>query len=148
MMDKRRQWLRVWLVALLAAVSGLGMGNVGGDGVVEIPRADRNFSATLSDASGLTIQLTHFTCEGKTFFSGKLGRADASVDFADISTVTITSGNEKHAKAVIDLKSADTITLLMDRRLACYGASAIADIRIALSDIRRIDINGLAGDGS
>ena len=141
----RKQWL---LIGLIAAIVGLGMGNVGGDGVIEIPQAVRNFSVTLTDASGLTIDLSNFTCEGKTFFSGKLGRADASVDFADIQTVTISTRNEENVKAVLALKSGETVSLIMDKQLACYGSSEIADIRIILADIRQIEIQGRIGDAS
>ncbi|MDY6824769.1 MAG: hypothetical protein SWH68_13380 [Thermodesulfobacteriota bacterium] len=140
-----KQWL---LIGMMAAILGLGMGNVGGDGVIEIPQAVRNFSVTLTDASGLTIELTNFTCEGKTFFSGKLGRADASVDFADIRTVTIKVHDEENVKLVLALKSGEIVSLIMDKKLACYGSSEIADIRIALADIRQIGFERRIGDAS
>lgn len=135
------------IIGLLAAGLGLGMGNVGGDGVVEIPRAVRNFSVTLTDVSDLTLQLTNFTCEGKTFFSGKLGRADASVDFADVLTVTIEHYNDDKVKAVLQLQSDEMVTLVMDKKLACFGSSAIADIRISISDIRLIENHGQTEGG-
>ncbi|MDY6905623.1 MAG: hypothetical protein SWH61_13175 [Thermodesulfobacteriota bacterium] len=136
------------MLGVLAAVLSLGMGNVDGDGVVEIPQAVRNFTVTLTDASGLTLRLTNFTCEGKTFFSGKLGRADASVDFADIQTVTIGNHKDGQVLAVIALKNGDSVTLVMDTKLACYGSSAIADIRISIADIRRIENHGQAESGA
>jgi len=143
--DKDKKLL---LVGLLTAIFGLGMGNVGDDSVIEIPEVARNFSVILTDISGMQINLTNLTCNGKTFFFGKLSKADASVDFADIGSVSFEKENNDYVKAVLKFKNGDTASLVMDKTHVCFGSSPIADIRIVISDIRQIEFHGRVDDGS
>ena len=126
---------------LLAAFLCLGMGTMG-DGGVEIPKTSRNYSATLVDRSGLSIDLDHFSFEGKTFFYGKLGMAEASVDFDKIKSIKFNRGDTGKVLATIDLADGKKVTLAIKKDMSCYGSSSVADIKIDVADIAEIEMHG------
>ncbi len=69
------------------------------------------------------------------------------MDFEDIVTASfVYGGGETNVKAELRLKTGETVTLRIDHPLSCFGSSSIADIKISLSDIRKIDIHGPADD--
>ena len=129
------------LLVVMAAVMCLGMGG-GGQGGIEIPEPARDFSATLVDRSGLSIVLNRFSCDGSTFFFGKMGMADASVDFDRIRSATFEKAENGTVTALIRLKDGDTVRLVMKGDMACYGSSTVADVRILLADIQELEIQG------
>lgn len=131
-------------VAILAisALLCLGMGDLGDDGV-EIPKTGRNYSVRLVDRSGLSIDLERFSFEGKTFFYGKLGMANASVDFDKIRSVRFERGEDGKVVAEIELDNGETVSLVMKKSLACYGSSSVADIKIEIGDIDTIQMLGV-----
>ena len=131
------------ILAMLGALVCLGMGGAG-QGGIEIPEPVRNFSATVTDRSGLSIFLERFSCEGNTFFFGKLGMADASVDFDKIRSALFEKAADKMVVADVQLKDGEMVRLRMKEDMACYGASAVADVRILLADIQRIEFKGQA----
>ena len=130
------------LLLMVAALGCLGMGGMGGG--IEIPQTTKNFSVVLVDRSGLSISLDRFSCDGNTFFAGKLGMAEASVDFGRIRSVAFEKAEKKMVAAVIHLKDGETVRLLMEDDLACYGAASVADVRILVSDIKSIEFKGAA----
>jgi hypothetical protein len=129
------------LLSVMAAVMCLGMGG-GGQGGIEIPEPARDFSAALVDRSGLSIVLNRFSCDGSTFFFGKMGMADASVDFDRIRSAAFEKAADGTVSALIQLKDGDTVRLVMKGDMACYGASTVADVRILLADIQNLEIQG------
>jgi len=129
------------LLVMVAAAMCLGMGGAG-QGSVEIPEPARDFSAVLVDRSGLSIVLNRFSCEGNTFFFGKMGMADASVDFDRIRSAAFEKAEDGTVAALIQLKDGDTVRLIMKGEMACYGSSTVADVRILLADIQDLEIQG------
>ncbi|MFZ5562927.1 MAG: hypothetical protein ACOZBW_02670 [Thermodesulfobacteriota bacterium] len=130
------------LLTVAIALACLGMGGMGGG--IEVPKTAKNYSVALVDRSGLSISLSRFSCDGNTLFAGKLGMAEASVDFSRIRSVAFEKAENKMVTAAISLKDGDTVRLMMEDDIACYGAASVADVRIVLADIRSIEFKGTA----
>ena len=138
---------RIRLLPVLAVVCFFSLGMGGAGQIVGIPEPVNNYAVTITDVSGLSMRLEKFTVAGKTFFSGKFGRAEAAVDFQKIDLVTIESV-EKTAVATLNLTNGTTIELHMPGETICYGESTVALIRIKLADIAGIQVHGLTKSDS
>lgn len=117
----------------------LGMGGNDGDSVVQVPKTEKNYAATLMDQADVSIELERFSCDGQTFMTGKFGKSEISIDFEKIDTATfILQGKE--VKAGVKLKDGQLIEIMMDKKKACFGVSAFANVRIELGDIKKISM--------
>ncbi len=119
----------------------LGMGGMGEGGRIDVPEPEENYAVNLIDQSDVSIDLEKFSCDGLTYFIGKLGRVEISVDFDKINSVFFLL-QDKDVKAKVNLKDGKVIELLVDKTKPCYGVSSFADIRIEMQDIKRITIHG------
>jgi hypothetical protein len=119
----------------------LGMGGMGGGDRIDVPEPEENYAVNLIDQSDVSIDLEKFSCDGLTYFIGKLGRVEISVDFDKINSVFFLL-QDKDVKAKVNLKDGKVIELLVDKTKPCYGVSSFADIRIEMQDIKRITIHG------
>ena len=119
----------------------LGMGGMGGGDRIDMPEPEENYAVNLIDQSDVSIDLEKFSCDGLTYFIGKLGRVEISVDFDKINSVFFLL-QDKDVKAKVNLKDGKVIELLVDKTKPCYGVSSFADIRIEMQDIKRITIHG------
>ena len=131
---------KLWsaFVGLLCLLS-LGMGGMGENSVVNIPKTDDNFAVTLMDQSDVSMELERFSFDGQTFLTGKFGKSDISIDFEIIDTVAFLS-QENEVKAGVRLKDGQLVEIMVDKKKACFGTSSFANVRIGVSDIKIITI--------
>ena len=127
----------VILICLLA----VGMGNMGERGVIDIPEPEKNHAATLVDQTDVSMDLEKFSFEGQTYFIGKLGRAEISIDFDKIDSVLFILQDD-HVKAKVNLKDGKALEILIDKDKNCYGISSFGNVRIEVQDIKKITLHG------
>jgi len=100
----------------------LGMGNMGERGVIDIPEPEKNYSVALVDQADISMDLERFSFEGQTYFIGKLGRAEISIDFDKINSVLFILEDDC-VKAKVKLKDGKALEILVDKGKNCYGIS-------------------------
>ena len=133
------KWLSFLL--LMVCMFTMGMGGMGSDQVVDIPEPDFNYRVTLIDQADVSMDLQKFSCEGQTFLSGTLGKAEISIDFEKIRSIFfLLDGN--HLQANVNLIDGRTETIAVDKKQPCYGASSYADVKIEMQHIKTITLHG------
>ena len=115
----------------------LGMGNMGERGVIDIPEPEKNYAVALVDQADISMDLEKFSFEGQTYFIGKLGRAEISINFDKIDSVLFILQDD-YVKARVNLKDGKALEILVDKGKNCYGISSFANIRIEVQDIKKI----------
>jgi hypothetical protein len=130
-------------LVILICVLAVGMGNMGEMGVIDIPEPEKNYAATLVDQTDVSMDLEKFSFEGQTYFIGKLGRAEISIDFDKIDSVLFIL-QDNHVKAKVNLKDGKALEVLADKGKNCYGISSFANVRIEVQDIKKITLHGRA----
>jgi hypothetical protein len=120
----------------------VGMGNMGERGVIDIPEPEKNYTATLVDQTDVSMDLEKFSFEGQTYFIGKLGRAEISIDFDKIDLVLFILQDD-HVKAKVNLKDGKALEILIDKDKNCYGISSFGNVRIEVQDIKKVAVHGL-----
>ena len=90
-------------LGILICFLTIGMGNMGERGVVDIPEPEKNYAVALVDQTDVSMDLEKFSFEGQTYFIGKLGMAEISIDFDKIDSVLFIL-QDNHVKAKVNLK--------------------------------------------
>ena len=137
-MKKSRYFGLVILICFLT----VGMGNMGERGVIDIPEPEKNYAATLVDQTDVSMDLEKFSFEGQTYFIGKLGRAEISIDFDRIDSVLFILQYDQ-VKAKVNLKDGKALEILIDKDKNCYGISSFGNVRIEVQDIKKVAVHGL-----
>ena len=128
----------VILICLLA----FGMGNMGERDVIDIPEPEKDYVATLVDQTDVSMDLEKFSFEGQTYFIGKLGRAEISIDFDKIDSVLFILQDDQ-VKARVNLKDGKALEIIVDKDKNCYGISSFGNVRIEVQDIKKVAVHGL-----
>jgi len=109
--------------------------------VIDIPEPEKNYAATLVDQTDVSMDLEKFSFEGQTYFIGKLGRAEISIDFDKIDSILFILQDD-HVKAKVNLKDGKALEILIDKGKNCYGISSFGNVRIQLQDIKKVAVHG------
>jgi len=129
---------------LLAALwlMGLGGGTEGGAGS-SIPIPQQNFTVTVADRSGQSLEAKRFTWEGKVEFRGQIGNATVSLPFSKVKSVRVQPVNGDKTpgtvKATVTLRSGESVDVGIDRTSKCYGETKFGNYEIFFKDIASID---------
>ena len=118
-----------------------GMGNMGERDVIDIPEPEKNYAVTLVDQTDVSLSLEKFSFEGQTYFIGKLGRAEISIDFGKINSALFILEDD-YVKVKVNLKDGKILEILVDKSKNCYGISSFANVRIEVQDIKKITVHG------
>ncbi|MBU2522153.1 MAG: hypothetical protein KKD50_07985 [Proteobacteria bacterium] len=118
----------------------VGMGDIGERGVIDIPEPEKNYAVSLVDQADVSMDLEKFSFEGQTYFIGKLGRAEISIDFGKIDSVLLILQDD-HVKAKVNLKDGKALEIIVDKGKICYGISSFANVKIELQDIKKITMH-------
>jgi hypothetical protein len=141
-MNRARWWaLRAGALALAAGWL-MGLSGGGGETGSEIPIPQENFTVTISDANGRSLQARRFTWEGKVFFRAQYGSATVTLPFSKIKSVTV-APEEKTAlpaqiHAKITLKTGESVDVTLDRTTKCYGETKFGNYEIFMKDVSSI----------
>lgn len=128
-------------VIIIVCLFLISMGSNGGNGVVKVPEPEKNYTVTLIDQLDVSMELGKFSCDGMTFFTGKLSRSEVSVDFSRIRSVLFLL-KDKQVVAKLRLKDGNVVELLMKNKQPCYGLSSFGNVKIEMVDIKKITIHG------
>lgn len=136
----RRLALLLLTVLLPAAAFATGFG--GADNPTRIPVPARVFSATVEDNAGTQVKVDKVTFDGEVFLFGKVGEGQAAVPFEKIEEVRFEPTGETGTRiAFVKLREGDSVRLVVESDLPCYGASAFGNYRIEVKDIRVVRVN-------
>ena len=127
---------------ILICCLNLGMGSMGDPVSVKTPEPDTDFLVTVTDQDDVTMELEKFSCEGHTFITGKMGKADLSIDFEKIRSMLFV---EKAGQITANVTLADgkQAVLVLEKNIPCFGASSFADVRIMVQDIKKVVFHGI-----
>jgi len=78
----------------------------------------KDYAATLVDQTDVSMDLEKFSFEGQTYFIGKLGRAEISIDFDKIDSVLFILQDDQ-VKARLNLKDGKTLEIIVDKDKNC-----------------------------
>ena len=128
--------LFIWICCLT-----LGMGSMGEPVSVRTPEPDINFRATVVDQDDVSLELEKFSFNGKTYITGKMGKAELSIDFEKIRSILFVK-KDGRITAMVTLDDQQKIELLLEQDAPCFGTSSFADVRIAAGDIKKVLFHG------
>jgi len=145
--EHTRYPLRHWFVLsllVLAAPWLLGM-NGGGGGDAEgsqVPLPARNYTVTITDTTGNSVQASRFTWEAKTFFRARYGNATVSLPFDKIASVQTTPGKKADTDwipATVTLETGEKIDISVERSSKCYGETKFGGYEIYFKDVASLN---------
>lgn len=108
----------------------------------EIPIPDKEVTAVITDSEGLTLNLTQFSINGKTFLQGRLGAGRVAVPFDQIHFLTL-SLEPKGISARVELTDRSHLNLLLEKGLTAYGKIKAGTYQILLDQVKKIEIQGV-----
>jgi len=132
------------VLAVIFAFSLLGMGSFDDKIPKKIPEPDDNFSAKIIDQYDVSSNITSFSLDGLTSVSGKLGGGFISVPFTNIQCINFFKKDGNQFATVI-LKKGAEVELKMDENGIFYGRLPYGLFSIKIGEIKKIVINGKAG---
>lgn len=131
------------VIIFVAALFLMGMGKMDQpEKSGEIPVPDKEVSAVINDSEGLTLTLTQFSINGKTFLQGKLGAGLVAVPFSQIRVMALSS-EPKGIAVKVELNDRSQLNLLLEKGLTAYGKIRAGTYQILLDQIKKIEIQGI-----
>lgn len=128
-------------LVLLTATMLMGMGSLGGAPEGEVPKTDENLKVQLTDRSGVRIELTKFSMNGKVFLEGKRGAGELSVFFRNLKEIGFGPVSGDTVPADLQLKSGRRVQLAIPTNAVFYGDTGDGAYQISARDISRILIH-------
>ncbi len=132
------------VIIFVAALFLMGMGKMDqSEKSGEIPVPDKEVSAVITDSEGLTLNLTQFSINGKTFLQGKLGAGRVAIPFSQIRVMTLAS-EPKGITVKVELNDRSQLNLLLEKGLTAYGKIKAGTYQVLLDQLKKIEIQGIA----
>ncbi|TGU72125.1 hypothetical protein E4633_07335 [Geomonas terrae] len=135
-----RRLMTAALVLVTTAVL-MGMGSLGGAPEGEVPKTDENIKVQLTDRSGMKLELSRFSMNGKVFLEGKRGAGDMSVFFHDLKEVDLGPASGDTVPADLLLKSGHRLQLKIRTGAVFHGETGEGAYQISAPDVSRIRIH-------
>ena len=131
-------------IIIVAAFFLMGMGKMDpSEKSGEIPVPDKEVAAVITDSEGLTLNLTQFSINGKTYLQGRLGAGRVAVPFSQIRVMTLAS-EPKGLAVKVELTDRSQLNLLLEKGLTAYGKIKAGTYQILLDQLKKIEIQGIA----
>lgn len=128
-------------ILFLTLPSLLGMGNLSLRSE-EVPIPEEAFKVKVTDQLGITTEVEHASCEGKTYIVVERGKAKIQVPFSKIEKVTAIP-SELEVKDRVELrfilKQGSTLFGSGSAQEECQGLTEFGSYSIRLKDIRSIE---------
>ncbi|MFC1888701.1 hypothetical protein ACFL4G_02985 [Thermodesulfobacteriota bacterium] len=129
---------KAFLLCLAALPILLGMGALGGAPPTEAPATDDLFSATVTDAAGVTVRVSRVSVDGWTSVTGHLGNGVVTVPFGRIESIDVEPGDARRRGCVLKLTDGETVKLEIDGSLTFIGSIEYGTYRIRIGDVATI----------
>jgi hypothetical protein len=142
---RRRHAMTPWMAVLLvAAWLSLGMGGFGdSDVVTKIPKPERSFLVELVDAADVSFTLRDFSMDGLTMLPVTAGKADISLDFAEIMEARMYLQDNRVLAKVL-FRNQTSREFMIEPDLEFYGLTDWGMLKIKAGNIRRVTFLGRA----
>lgn len=129
---------------LITGLLSLGMGGFGDtETVTKIPKPERSFLVELVDADDVSFSLRDFSMDGLTMFPVTAGKANISLDFAEILEVRMYLQDDR-VLARVTFRNQSSGEFRIEPDLPFYGVTDWGKLRIQAGDIRQITFLGRA----
>lgn len=113
------------------------MGGKGG-GFERAPRVDKNYSVTVTDASGNKIAGEKFSWEGRVHFVGAFGMASITVPFEKIKEITVGEKKDKKVRVTAKLKDGSDAAFDIEADSRCYGEAPFGSFMLTMEEIKAV----------
>ena len=134
-MAKKSLFLAAVLI-LFIFLTAMGSGR--STGFDRAPRVDKNFSATVTDNSGIKLEGEKFSWEGRTHFAGTMGMAEVVVPFDKIKQATFGEKRDKKVRVTLYLKDGSQSAVDVDVESRCYGESNFGSFMLIVGEVKSI----------
>lgn len=131
------------LVLLMSAFVFLTAMGGKGSGFERVPRVDKNFSVSVTDSTGRTIQGEKFSWEGRLRFSGYMGAADVNLPFEKIREVSVGEKKDRKVHVTARLQDGSEAAFDIDADSRCYGEAGFGSFMLPMSEIKSISFKGV-----
>ncbi|NJB68725.1 hypothetical protein GGQ74_002398 [Desulfobaculum xiamenense] len=130
------------VLAGLVAMLCMGMGGTTStDMVKRIPQPDRSFTVYVVDVEDVSYVVEDFSVDGMTMVPVFIGRAEASIDFANVSSVAFIHSGKKLV-ASVSFRDGDEREVTVNPDTQFYGRVKWGLMRLAARDIRSLTFRG------
>jgi hypothetical protein len=136
----KRFFSLVFLMSVLVLLTAMGEKGTGFD---RVPRVDRNFSVSVTDSTGHTLQGEKFSWEGRIRFSGFIGAAEVNLPFEKIKEVTMGEKKDRKVRVTARLQDGSDAVFDLDANSRCYGEAGFGSFMLPVSDIRSVSFKGV-----
>lgn len=108
-----------------------------------IPIPARDFSARVVDNGGTEMVVDRVSYNGEVFLYGNIGAAQVTIPFEKITTVTFGPHEKEDTRtATATMKDGQSITVLVDDDILCYGKTKFGNYSIEVEELRTITFTG------
>lgn len=121
----------------------LGMGALGGAPPAEAPATEELFSATITDAAGVTVRISRASVDGLTVVTGHLGNGVVMVPFRRIDSIDVEPGDARRRDCVLKLVDGESVKLGIDGNITFVGAMEYGTYRVRIGDVSTIRFTAL-----
>jgi hypothetical protein len=134
---RRRRPATLFLLLLLVATApaAFGLGTTGGRDVIH-PAMD--FKATLVDKDGTRVAVHQLNIGGDVQLEGDLGRGTLRIAFDNIKSIDFHAESQDYTRAVVHLKTGESVTLRVRSSLTLYGQTAVGIYQIRARDLQSV----------
>ena len=135
-------------IGLAAAVPAALATGFGGDSPpARIPVPAKVFQATMEDRGGTELTVTRASYNGEIFLYGNFGAAQVTIPFDSIrEAVFEDGGGDGKRTAVVTSNDGQTLKIVVDDDILCYGKTEFGNYQIEVRDLRRIHAIQLVSD--
>lgn len=130
--------MRAWpiLAILLAAPAVAG---IFGGPPTSIPKPRKEFVGTVVDHGGTSVRIGSVSWNGEVHVYGRLGAADVTVPFENVSEVRVLPAEVPGQRTVaVETRGGEDVRLIVDDDIPIYGRTAYGNYRILVRDVREM----------
>lgn len=123
----------------LAIPVALATGFGGDSPPARIPVPAKVYTATVEDRGGTQLTVSRVSYNGEIFLYGNFGAAQVTVPFDSIrEAVFEDGGGDGKRTAVVTANDGQTLKIVVDDDILCYGRTEFGNYQIEVRDLRRI----------
>jgi hypothetical protein len=130
----QRSFSAVIILAMLILLTGMG----GTGGFERAPRVEKNFSVTVTDASGNRIEGEKFSWEGRIHVAGFLGMAQVTMPFERIRELTVGEKKERKVRVTARLTDGTETTFEVDAKTRCFGEAPFGSFMVQMDELKTV----------
>ncbi len=113
-----------------------------------IPVPAKVFQATIEDRGGTQLTVTRASYNGEIFLYGNFGAAQVTIPFDSIREAAFEDGGgDGKRTATVTSNDGQTLKIVVDDDILCYGKTEFGNYQIEVRDLRRIHTIKLLSDG-